>query len=48
MMRAGGGMVEELERLKLEKRAVKLHMKEVKRKRKRRLDMARLGKREPW
>ena len=48
MMKAGGGMVEELERLRLEKRAVKLHMKEVKRKRKRRLDMTSLGKREPW
>ena len=41
-------MLEELERLKLEKRALKQHSKEMKRRRERRLDDTLLSKREPW
>ena len=48
MMKAGGGLVEELVRLKMEKRALKLHSKEMKRRRKRRLDATHLSRREPW
>ena len=48
MMKAGGGMLEELERLNMEKRALKQHSKEMKRRRKRRLDETLLSKREPW
>ena len=40
--------MEELERLKVEKRALRQHCKEMKRRRKRRLDETLLSRREPW
>ena len=47
MLEAGGGMVEELQRLRLEKKALRRDMKEAKRK-KRRLAGEGLRDRDPW
>ena len=47
MLEAGGGMVQELERLRLEKKALRHNMKEAKRK-KRRLAGVGLRDRDPW
>ena len=48
MMAAGGGLVGELERLRAQKRELKARMKEVKKKRKKRLEDGSLREREPW
>ena len=48
MMEAGGGMIGELERLRIQKRALKERLKEIKKRRKKRQDPESLKNREPW